>query len=303
MDFKPFLTQEMLNEAYLVDALKWFKPLGDHIAAHHDGAGDCFYIGVNGAQGSGKSTFSAFIAYYLNRYKGKRCVVLSLDDFYLSQSDRLELSVKAHPLLRTRGVPGTHDVNLIAKTLKRLNQYGTLSIPRFDKATDNPKPVNEWPIVNTPVDVVIFEGWCWGVSPQTPTDLLTPINKMEYEHDELGKWRDYVNHQLGTEYQGVQEMMDYWVMLKAPSFACVEAWRVEQEHKLRARYMNYQAHNSTDIDGIPSAIMTDEQIKSFIMLFQRLTQHSLTTLPAKADCVYELDQQRRILSSRANFYD
>ena len=297
MDFKPFLSQEMLSDAYLVDALKWFRPLGDAIASHHDGAGRPYYVGVNGAQGSGKSTFSAFIAYYLTHYKNKRCVVMSLDDFYLSQSDRLALSVKVHPLLKTRGVPGTHDVDLIAKTIKRLSEYGTVSIPQFDKATDNPKPVTEWPIVNTPVDIIIFEGWCWGIKPQTPSKLSSPINQLEHEQDTLGNWRHFVNQQLASEYQTVQEMMDYWVMLQAPSFQCVEAWRIEQEHKLKLRHAN---DSETD-KSASSGIMSDEQIKAFIMHFQRLTQHCLETLPTKADCLYLLDKQRHILSARADF--
>lgn len=299
MDFKPFLSAHRLNESYLNDALKWFKPLGDALALHQNNAKGPYYVGVNGAQGSGKSTVSAFLAYYLTHHHNKTCVVMSLDDFYLSQSDRFALSIKVHPLLKTRGVPGTHDVDLIAKTLNRLSEYGTVSIPQFDKATDNPKPVTEWPIVNTPIDIVILEGWCWGVAPQSNNQLAPPINSLEKDQDALGNWRNFVNQQLKSEYQSLHNMMNYWVMLQAPSFSCVEGWRIEQEHKLKSRHT--ESNKDIASNSSASGIMTDDQIRAFIMHFQRLTQHSLNTLPAKVDCLYALDIQRKIISARANF--
>jgi D-glycerate 3-kinase len=299
MDFKPFLAEHLLTEEYLDTALKWFTPLGDLIASHHDGAEKTLYIGVNGAQGSGKSTFSAFIAYYLEKQLGKTSAIISLDDFYLSQSERLSLSVKIHPLLKTRGVPGTHDVGLIEKTLLRLREYGTVSIPRFNKATDNPYPVTQWPIVNSPVDIVILEGWCWGVAPMNAEQLSKPTNALEAESDSLGIWRNYVNQQLSNEYQALQNMMDYWVMLKAPSFNCVEAWRIEQEHKLILKKKQQAQENGQEAEL--SGVMSDEQIRAFIMYFQRLTEHSLATLPEKADCVFELDADRRIVAAKGEW--
>ena len=38
--------------------------------------------------------------------------MLSLDDLYLPKAERLRLARDVHPLLATRGVPGTHDVAL-----------------------------------------------------------------------------------------------------------------------------------------------------------------------------------------------
>ncbi|MDM7860959.1 kinase [Alteromonas sp. ASW11-36] len=291
MDYQAFLTDQQLDSEYLVTALKWFKPLGDEIAVHHNGASNPFYVGINGAQGSGKSTLAAFLDFYLSQVKGLNVVRLSLDDFYLSQSDRLALSVKIHPLLKTRGVPGTHNMPLMNKTLERLKEYGTVSIPRFNKATDNPYPVLEWPIVNSPVDIVIFEGWCWGTRAQANAQLNTPINTLEAEEDALGVWRNYINEQLAEAYEPIYALMDYWVMLRAPSFNCVEGWRIEQEHKLAARTAGVEQ----------SAIMTDQQVKAFVSYFQRLTEHTLATLPEHMNCVYQLNEQRQITSTQAEF--
>lgn len=291
MDYQAFLTEHQLDSEYLATALKWFTPLGDEITLHQKGAEKPFYVGVNGAQGSGKSTLAAFLDFYLTEAKGLNVVRLSLDDFYLSQSDRLALSVKIHPLLKTRGVPGTHNVPLMIKTLARLKQYGTVSIPRFNKATDNPYPVLEWPIVNSPVDVVIFEGWCWGTRSQPSSQLARSINALESEEDALGVWRNYINEQLSTVYEPIYAMMNYWVMLRAPSFDCVEGWRIEQEHKLVVQAA----------DQAQSAVMSDEQIKAFVSYFQRLTEHTLATLPGHMNCVYQLDDKRQITSAQAAF--
>ena len=37
------------------------------------------------------------------------------DDFYLTQAQRQDLAQQIHPLLKSRGVPGTHDVPLAKK--------------------------------------------------------------------------------------------------------------------------------------------------------------------------------------------
>ncbi|WP_100641521.1 kinase [Alteromonas facilis] len=291
MDYSAFLESNLLTPDYLVHAQKWFNPLGDAIAMHQKGAQRPFYVGINGAQGSGKSTLSQYLVEYLSQEKQLSVVALSLDDFYLSKSDRLAMSVKIHPLLKTRGVPGTHDVSLLQKTLKQLGEYGTVSLPKFDKSTDDPYSVLEWPVVNAPVDVVIFEGWCWGAEPQPSTALAYAVNSLEKEHDGLGVWREYVNSALRQQYVPLQNMMNYWVMLKAPDFDCVSTWRLEQENKLRQKVSPEKA----------TTLMDETQVKAFVSYFERLTRHILDTLPERANCVFELDNKRHITGVVAEY--
>ena len=66
-------------------------------------------IGISGAQGSGKSTLAALLEASLSE-AGIVAKVVSLDDFYLTKSERKKLSNSTHPLCQTRGVPGTHGV-------------------------------------------------------------------------------------------------------------------------------------------------------------------------------------------------
>ena len=39
-------------------------------------------------------------------------------------------------------------------------------IPKFDKSNDDRCPKNKWLKVNKKPNIVIFEGWCVGVTPQ-----------------------------------------------------------------------------------------------------------------------------------------
>ena len=65
-------------------------------------------IGLSGLQGSGKSTLAAQI---IAAAKEERidATAISIDDFYLGRASRKALARTVHPLLKTRGVPGTHD--------------------------------------------------------------------------------------------------------------------------------------------------------------------------------------------------
>ncbi|GGF58377.1 kinase [Alteromonas lipolytica] len=285
MDISTFLAAHQLPDSYRDIALKWFTPLADEIFAHQESAKKPVFIGVNGCQGSGKSTLCDFLVYYLSQHKKLNIVSLSLDDFYLDKSSRNALAVKVHPLLATRGVPGTHDVELAQQTFDRLRGYGTVSIPRFNKAIDDPYPVVDWPVIHSPPDVVLVEGWCWGVSSQSKSQLLEPVNILERDEDPLGIWRSYVNKQLGESYQALFDQMSFWIMLKAPSFAQVYNWRKEQEHKLAAKVGASKPH---------TGIMTDLEIERFIQHYQRLTEHSLETLPARCNYVFHLDETRQI---------
>lgn len=276
-----------LDNGFLDLALKWFIPIAELIRSHQIREGSPYFIGLNGSQGSGKSTLTDFLKHYLTETYQLNIAVISLDDFYLSQNSRNSLAKSHHPLLKTRGVPGTHDTYLMEHVLNDLKQQNLgFTLPRFNKATDNPHPKELWPKVEDKVDLVIFEGWCWGTPAQTQSELSTPVNALEKVEDSSSVWRTYVNEQLAQDYQPLYKHMDFWLMLKAPSFDCVSAWRTQQEHKL------LDANKGGDTSGV----MTDQEVERFIQHYQRLTEQSLTTLPHSADLVLSLDKQRKILS-------
>ncbi|MBT8444335.1 MAG: phosphoribulokinase, partial [Gammaproteobacteria bacterium] len=186
--------------------------------------GEQTLLGINGAQGSGKSTLADFMAMALADNAGWTVAVMSIDDFYLTKSEREWLGERVHPLLATRGVPGTHDLRLLDETLSALRELragDTLRLPRFDKARDDRAAPTGWPAVTGPVDLVILEGWCVGSRAQDGAALAEPVNALEREHDNDGAWRRYVNEQLAGPYTELFMQLDQLVLLQVPSFDVV----------------------------------------------------------------------------------
>lgn len=236
-------------------------------------------IGLSGPQGSGKSTLARE---WQTRWQalGLRAVAIALDDFYLTRAERVALSERVHPLLLTRGVPGTHDVALAIDTLAALSRPGSVVLPSFDKALDDRRPVPAWQRITTPVQIVVFEGWCVGAVPQTEAQLATPVNDLERAEDSDSRWRRYVNQQLAGQYQTLFSTLDKLVLLRPPDFDIVFEWRREQELALRRE------------NAAGSGVMDDAQLRRFIEHYERLTRHMLEEMPQRADVVIELDARR-----------
>lgn len=245
---------------------------------------DPLIVGICGPQGSGKTTMTGKLRHLLAE-RGLRAVVVSLDDFYLRRAEREELADSVHPLLRTRGVPGTHDLELAGRVLTSLSAGKTTRLPVFDKALDDRRPPSEWPTVHTRPEVILFEGWCVGAVQEPDASLAQPINVLEREEDPDGVWRRYVNRTLANEYQRLFRRIGLLILLAAPDFEVVYRWRWEQENDLRLRV----AAQGGDV----LRLMTDEQLERFISHYERLTRHILAEMPARADIVVRLDAQRR----------
>jgi D-glycerate 3-kinase len=280
-----FIQRHVLPDDYSRVAQKWFLPVIDRIARCKTGSDQPVVIGINGSQGSGKSTLADLMVCVLQQVHGLNALALSIDDFYLTHSERESLAEKVHPLLVTRGVPGTHDIELACRTLARLKKYTEpVAIPRFDKSRDDRYPEDEWTMITQPVDIIILEGWCVGASAQESSTLTTAVNRLEAEEDADGSWRNYVNLQLGEHYPQLFSFIDIWMMLKAPSFESVFGWRLEQEEKLQ---------RSTESKAA-TALMDRDAIARFIQHYQRITEHTLNTLPGAVHFLFELDRQREI---------
>ncbi|MBD1390301.1 kinase [Neiella sp. HB171785] len=280
-----FLDENGLDISYLQHAQKWFMPISAEINEHQNGAKRPLIVAINGCQGSGKSTLAAYLELTLNETFGLSVVAMSMDDFYLTKTERQQLAKSVHPLLATRGVPGTHDCHLMMDVIGALQRNETTAVPRFNKAVDDRFEASQWTKVSSAVDVIIVEGWCWGIGPQPADSLIDPLNPLEAEQDKQAVWRTYVNEQIIANYQPLYQLTDVMLMLKAPSFACVKQWRHQQEQKLAARL-------SADDDR--SGLMSEQQIETFISYFQRLTEHGLATLPAHSHVVWQLQADRSI---------
>ncbi|MCX7063588.1 MAG: kinase, partial [Proteobacteria bacterium] len=170
-------------------------------------------MAIAGAQGSGKTTLARLMTDELHQV-GIRAVVCSLDDFYLERARRVVLSQTVHPLLITRGVPGTHDIDLCLGVLDGVTRMPT-AMPQFDKGPDDRLDPSRWPLAG-PVDVVVIEGWCLGARAQSAADLGAPVNELERDEDPDGRWRRLVNDALALRYQALFARFDKLVFLQVP---------------------------------------------------------------------------------------
>lgn len=237
-------------------------------------------VGICGAQGSGKTTLVAELAKVLEA-EGIAVASLSLDDLYLTRAGRQELAREVHPLFATRGVPGTHDMELGLATIGALERGEAVRLPRFDKGSDDREPVETWPIAPENTQVLLFEGWCLGACPQDPAALASPVNALEASEDPEGTWRSHANAALAGPYQALFARIDLLVLLAAPGWDVVARWREHQEVELRAT-------------GAARA-MSPAGIQRFIQHYERLTRWILEEMPTRADLVVRLSEAREVL--------
>ena len=278
-----FLKREGLPPDYrrTIDAV--LRPLSRRLASRARLSDHMMLVGLCGAQGSGKTTAAAALVELLAREE-LSATALSIDDFYLPRAERNELASRVHPLLATRGVPGTHDVELAQATIDSLAGAEPVLVPIFDKSTDDRLPRRAWRETSGRQRVVILEGWCVGARPESAADLATPVNSLESTEDPQATWRGYVNAALTGPYRQLFDRLSPLVLLAAPSFDVVREWRGEQERKLRDRVAG--------AGGDTSRLMDDAQLLRFISHYERVTRHILAEMPARADHLIALDRQR-----------
>lgn len=234
---------------------------------------------IAGLQGSGKSTLAAQAA-NLARQHGLRVAVLSIDDFYLRHAQRQQLAREVHPLLATRGPPGTHDLDLALETMESLRAGRATRLPRFDKLADDRLPAAQWPKTEQRCDFVLLEGWFLKTPPQDSDDLIEPINALERDEDPDGSWRRWCNAALADEYPRLWRTIDALWFLQGPGFELVPEWRWQQEQSLQAADPDRTA-------------MTRAEVGRFVQFFERVSRQALRTLPAIAERTVPLDTQRR----------
>lgn len=234
-----------------------------------EAGGDCRVLGISGGQGAGKSTLSMLLEQAF-RLQGIRLLVLSLDDFYLSRAERQLLAEREHPLLATRGVPGTHDIERLTDTLAAVFESGVHHLPVFDKGTDDRAPEPRW--FDGPADMVVLEGWCVGVRAQPSDAVQTAVNDLERQQDAEGRWRRFVNAALAGGYARLWQRIDQLLYLAVPDLEAVIRWRAQQE---QARPEEQR--------------MSSAQIRDFVAHYERLTRWMGQTLVDEANIVAFLD--------------
>ena len=134
-DYSKFLKKEKIfdkSRATRITNLKRiYIPLSFWIDNKFRGKEKTLFFGFSGGARDWKNNRRSDSKNYFKR----KIYVSSIDDFYKTLKDRNEMSSAINPLLKTRRVPGTHDVNLIKKffdfikkkNLKNLNYQNLIN--------------------------------------------------------------------------------------------------------------------------------------------------------------------------------
>ena len=246
-------------------------------------------VGLAGGQGTGKTTISSIIKMILEKYFKFNVFKISIDDFYKTRKERINLSKKIHPMLMTRGVPGTHDIKMMLDFFNKAKnkKFKKLKLPNFNKAIDDRFPKKNWNNIYEQPDIIIFEGWCVGARAELNKTLKKPINSLEKTDDQNLIWRKHVNHQLKKKYKKLYSQLNCMIYLKAKSFSLLQKWRLKQEKKLWLKTKNKSSHK----------IMSKGDVINFMQTYQRITQNMFKNVPKYASIILNLNDNHQIKSA------
>jgi D-glycerate 3-kinase len=287
-DYLKFLSKEKIFDKSRATKIKSLKktyiPISFWIENKYKKKGKTLFLGFSGGQGSGKTTVAKILKIILKKFFKREIYVSSIDDFYKTLKDRNEMSHTIHPLFKTRGVPGTHDISLVKKFfdfIKKKN-FKKFKLPKFDKSMDDRLKKKYWSNIKKRPEIVILEGWCVGAKPQSNSIINKSINVLEKYEDKHLIWRKYANEKLKKEYKKLFAMIDHFIFMKIPNFNVVYEWRLLQESKLRKK-----SHSS-------KKIMSYNEIKRFIMFYERITLQMIKDLSKSASVVIFLKTNHKI---------
>ncbi len=292
-EYLKFLKKREIKGKKIIDKVgklnTFYLPLSKWIYSVYEKDKKIKIFGLAGGQGAGKSTITEILKFILKNKYGLDLCIFSIDDFYKTKQERKKMSKVVHPLFLTRGVPGTHDVNLIMQTFKNLKKkkFKSVLIPKFDKSKDDRAKKTKWLKVRQPPHIIIFEGWCVGAKQQKNEELKKPINFIEKEHDSDLEWRKKVNYYLKNSYRKIFQKIDKLIYLKAPSFNHIFDWRLLQEQKLKLTSKNKE-------------IMSKKEIRKFIMFYERITKQMMKDFPKISNLTIFLDSRHR--SKKMKFF-
>ena len=285
-EYLKFLKKKEVVGRPIVDKIgklkTFYLPLSEWIYSIYQKDKKTKIIGLSGGQGTGKSTITSILKFIFKKKYNLDLCVFSIDDFYRTKSERIKMSKTIHPLFLTRGVPGTHDVKLLSNVIQKLKKknFKTVLVPKFDKSRDDRFKKTKWQRIKTPPQIIILEGWCVGAISQKKSELIRPLNNIEKKLDTKLVWRNKVNNLLKNEYKKLFKNIDKLVYLKAPDFNHIFRWRLIQEQKLK-------------LTSKSKKIMSKNQIKEFIMFYERITRHMMKNYSKISDLTIFLDKNHR----------
>lgn len=248
---------------YYIPVFLWCEDqISQHRSTFKDGEDvPPLVIGFSAPQGCGKTTL-VFALDYLFRVTGRKSATLSIDDFYLTAEGQAKLRDEnpGNTLLEFRGNAGTHDLQFSVETLMSLHSLTKeglkMKLPRYDKSAYKGRGdranSSEWPEIEGPLTVILFEGWMLGFKP-LPMEVVKAIDPQ----------LEIVNKNLEAYYDAWDKFIKAWIVIKINDPSYVYHWRLQAEIAMREA-------------GKPG--MSDEEVKDFVSRYLPAYKAYLPTL-------------------------
>lgn len=233
------LDSTVCDEAVETRVYRYYLPIyfwmAGMLAEHQANSTRPLVVGFSCPQGGGKTTMVSFMR-VLFQLDGKVCAGASLDDFYLTYEEQTNVASEywSNGLLRYRGNPGTHDVDLLGQTLDRIALFNTpeappcVAVPTYDKTRYSGRgdraPGSRSELVSDGLDVFLLEGWCMGFQAvgqehafedpsQSPSGDLRVVDKFL------------------EEFHAIYERIDGMLVIEVDDLNCVFEWRAQPERE------------------------------------------------------------------------
>lgn len=159
---------------------------------------------------------------------------------------KVEAKYPDNRLLHGRGLPGTHDMELMSTTLEKLQSINSrdamVDLPVYDKSLFNGQGdrLSKPNSISGPLDIILFEGWCMGFSAMQPERLL-----QLYDDEQTATKESFfpaftanslleMNQLLKQFDQQLYNFIDAFVVLAPSDPLQVFHWRKEAEDKMKA---------------------------------------------------------------------
>ena len=220
---------------------EFYLPLISRYINEQSHRGGTYIIGFQGCQGIGKTTLTVLIEHILKEL-GFKVVRCSIDDYYCSFSERIELAKKHrfNPFYQiSRGMPGTHRYSDLLNMLKCARKGESFTVPHFDKSLLGGKGdvTDEVKRFEGAQDFIILEGWCVGTTSVEPDIFIQSMKRNEYVRGIFETLDPAASSYLVVleylkEYEKIWELLDNKTLMLGEEISWILMWRMEQEERM-----------------------------------------------------------------------